>query len=272
MDALGQRLRHIGRAFLYYVVLAGFCFLVAGCCFFWNAIDYVVSHGAVPANWRNMWAIPPSLVILPLSWIAALTAADVVEVMLIAVAFRFEKMGVRDLLRVKGARPWLTCAGCVLATLTLLVASVSANGVPPGASGDGPGPMLVVASVAFALPTAVSEELLYRGLLLHTVAKGAGFLGSTVIVTAMFALVHAERQRPLAILLGLLFAWTTRRSGSVTPSILAHFANNAMVALGVAGLWPGWTLTPPLAAVLMAAALLAVHVGSAGRDASHSGT
>jgi membrane protease YdiL (CAAX protease family) len=100
-------------------------------------------------------------------------------------------------------------------------------------------------AVALVAPTAaLTEEFLYRGYLFAIIA---GALHSTkwawVLSSIAFGLAHIY-QRPngmvRAALLGALLAWPLVRTGSLYPSIVAHFLIDA-VAFG----WLGPKLERP---------------------------
>jgi membrane protease YdiL (CAAX protease family) len=89
---------------------------------------------------------------------------------------------------------------------------------------------LYVALPAFALLPGVSEELMFRGLLLH--AAGVGRFG--ICVSALsFALFHVDPHHVAGVLpLGFFLAWVGARCGTLV-TIFAHVVNNA-AAIGAA--------------------------------------
>jgi len=108
---------------------------------------------------------------------------------------------------------------------------------------------LLVAAVA-----AVGEEYLYRGFMYHVFADSLGGVWIAATLTSVsFGVAHGY-QRTIgmlrATLLGALLAVPVIWTGSLFPSIVAHFWINAAVGLG------GWKrLFPDLAAVEASAAL-----------------
>ena len=79
-----------------------------------------------------------------------------------------------------------------------------------------------------ALLPAFLEELLFRGALLNVLRPyGDGF--AILTTAAFFAVIHCNfEQAPAAFLTGLLFGYAAVISGSVWPTVLAHFLNNAL--------------------------------------------
>jgi len=80
----------------------------------------------------------------------------------------------------------------------------------------------------------VVEEIFFRGFLYAGLAERYSWRKAAVISSAFFALVHLQ---PLAIapifVLGYIFAYLYRRSGSIWPAVVMHVSTNAL-ALGAA--------------------------------------
>lgn len=104
----------------------------------------------------------------------------------------------------------------------------------PSFSGWGMAAGLVFA----ALLPAVCEELIFRGCILANARSAAGGVPAIFISAFLFALYHGSIQQTLyQFACGCIFALIALRSGSVLPSMLAHFLNNAaIVVLGGLGL------------------------------------
>lgn len=86
------------------------------------------------------------------------------------------------------------------------------------------GVLLVVA----VLP-AVFEEIMFRGVLLNGL-KSFGKVGSVLLCGALFALYHQNPAQTLyQFCCGAAFALIAVRSGSVLPTMLSHFFNNALI-------------------------------------------
>ena len=80
----------------------------------------------------------------------------------------------------------------------------------------------------------IVEELFFRGFLFAGLAQRYSWRRAAVISSALFALIHLQ---PLAIppifILGYIFAYLYRRSGSIWPAVVMHVATNAL-GLGAA--------------------------------------
>lgn len=82
-----------------------------------------------------------------------------------------------------------------------------------------------------ALLPAVFEEIMFRGILL----KGLGAFkttGAVLICGALFSLYHQNPAQTIyQFCCGAAFALVAIRSGSVLPTVLAHFVNNAVILI-----------------------------------------
>ena len=150
-------------------------------------------------------------------------------------------------------RPWgltaLWVAGLIPLNFGLTALASAALGSPVGVRSDveevvshlSP-PELLEAVVALALGPALSEELLFRGLLIGILASSALKQRGAVVVSAVvFGLAHVDPiQASISAVLGLYLGALTWAAGSIRPAILAHALNNGLV-LGVIG-WAsaGW--------------------------------
>lgn len=84
--------------------------------------------------------------------------------------------------------------------------------------------MLVIA----VLP-AIFEELFFRGVLLRGL-RGLPVWASALICGALFSLFHQNPAQTLyQFFCGVAFALLAIRSGSILPTVVAHFCNNAFV-------------------------------------------
>jgi membrane protease YdiL (CAAX protease family) len=80
-----------------------------------------------------------------------------------------------------------------------------------------------------ALLPALLEELFFRGMLLHG-TRGAGTLFCVFISGALFSLYHQNpAQTVYQFICGVGFALVAYRSGSIFPTVLSHFLNNAAI-------------------------------------------
>ena len=99
-------------------------------------------------------------------------------------------------------------------------------GIPlPSMDGFGFVGVLVVVAV---LP-AIFEEILFRGVLLNGL-KSFPKTGAVLLCGALFALYHQNpAQTAYQFCCGAAFALLAIRSGSILPTVLAHFLNNAFI-------------------------------------------
>lgn len=114
------------------------------------------------------------------------------------------------------------------------------------------GVLLVVA----VLP-ALFEETLFRGILLGGL-RSFGEVGAVLLCGALFALYHQNPvQTVYPFCCGAAFALVALRSGSILPTVLSHFINNAtIILLNKAGI--GTIPQPAKAIVLSVSALCLV--------------
>lgn len=81
----------------------------------------------------------------------------------------------------------------------------------------------------------ITEELLFRGLLLSALLRRMRPLAAVLVSALVFALAHLPDLHwlwygvPNLALLGIAFAWLRLRSGSLWPAIVAHACNNLLV-------------------------------------------
>ena len=87
-----------------------------------------------------------------------------------------------------------------------------------------------VAGVLFviALAPAVCEEMLFRGMILHSLKARYRMPAAMVITAALFGLYHMSLVKFLPTgLLGFALCYLVWRTGSIYPAMLMHFINNA---------------------------------------------
>ncbi len=83
--------------------------------------------------------------------------------------------------------------------------------------------------IAVALLPAVFEEVIFRGLLLKGM-RSFGTIGAVLINGALFALYHQNPAQTLyQFCCGAAFALMAIRAGSILPTVLSHFINNALI-------------------------------------------
>lgn len=116
----------------------------------------------------------------------------------------------------------------------------------------------------------ITEEIAFRGLLLHGLRKRLGPVALCLVVGAIFGLFHVSLFRILpTAYLGTILALVTILTGSIFPAMLWHALNNAVALVPLAMGWlgpeadlPVWGW--PLAGVGLVASLLVLRRVGAG--------
>ncbi len=92
---------------------------------------------------------------------------------------------------------------------------------------------LLPAIFVIAVLPAIFEELLFRGILTGGMRKsGWGCLPSVLLCGALFSVFHTNpAQTVYQFVCGACFALVAWRCGSVLPTVLAHFLNNAYILI-----------------------------------------
>lgn len=100
------------------------------------------------------------------------------------------------------------------------------------------GGLIVPALLVIAVMPAIFEEGLFRGVILNSCEEDVGIIRTVFIVGFAFSLFHASAEQTVyQFLAGCVFAFVAIRSGSVLPSVLMHFINNAVIIVfGACGL------------------------------------
>ena len=108
--------------------------------------------------------------------------------------------------------------------------------------------------VVVALLPAIFEEVIFRGLLLKGM-RSFGVVGAVLVNGALFALYHQNpAQTMYQFCCGMAFALMAIRAGSILPTVLSHFINNALIlTLTKCNLT---TFSPAVWAVVMCVAIL----------------
>lgn len=76
---------------------------------------------------------------------------------------------------------------------------------------------------------AIFEEILFRGFLLKGL-RSFGEVGAVLLCGGLFALFHQNPAQTLyQFCCGVAFAYVALKSGSILPTILSHFINNAII-------------------------------------------
>jgi membrane protease YdiL (CAAX protease family) len=102
-----------------------------------------------------------------------------------------------------------------------------------------PGVGIAIAAVLIIVVAApLTEELFFRGFFFAGLRSRWSLWPSAIVSGAVFGLVHAPTGPTAAIPLaglGVGLAWLYERSGSLWPSITAHFLNNGLAISVVVG-------------------------------------
>lgn len=101
----------------------------------------------------------------------------------------------------------------------------------PSSLPDVAGWKVLPALLVIAAMPACFEELIFRGILAKNMnASGWGTAATVLISGALFSLFHTNpAQTVYQFACGVCFALVAIRSGSVFPTVLSHFLNNAVV-------------------------------------------
>ena len=100
------------------------------------------------------------------------------------------------------------------------------------------GGLIVPALLVIAVLPAIFEESLFRGVILRSCEDKCGTLFSVLLVGMSFSLYHTSPEQTIyQFFAGCVFAFIAVRSGSILPSVVMHFINNAIIIIfGACGL------------------------------------
>ena len=98
-----------------------------------------------------------------------------------------------------------------------------------------------------ALIPAISEEVIYRGIVLNGLRNKFSDVKAVLLSGTMFSLMHGNLQQLVyTFILGCVMGWIVVRTGSLISSILVHFINNFLVVtLSFIQNTTGWSLALP---------------------------
>lgn len=100
---------------------------------------------------------------------------------------------------------------------------------------DVSGVQILPAIIFMALIPAFFEELLFRGIILHSAEQSMGSVRAIFVTGFCFALMHGSPQQTVhQFLLGCMLSFLTVRSRSVLPAMLVHFLNNLIAVVMLA--------------------------------------
>ena len=117
------------------------------------------------------------------------------------------------------------------------------------------GPMILPALLIIAVLPAVFEETLFRGVTVGAMRSSGWGEGSTVLVSgALFSLFHGNPEQTVyQFACGACYGLLAVRSGSIFPTMLAHFSNNAFILILGAVKGVAWEFSPTASVVLSVA-------------------
>ena len=90
--------------------------------------------------------------------------------------------------------------------------------------------MTIIAGLLIVVSAPISEEIVFRGFVLRGLWNGMGFWLAAVLSSAAWAALHLGDANVEAALqlfvLGMLLAWTVKRTNSIWPAVGVHALNN----------------------------------------------
>lgn len=87
-------------------------------------------------------------------------------------------------------------------------------------------------AITAVLVAPFAEEIFFRGFLFPGISKRWGYSWGVVVSGALFAVAHLGSGGLVPIfILGMLLAWLYKRTGSLWPCIITHFAYNSLALL-----------------------------------------
>ena len=100
------------------------------------------------------------------------------------------------------------------------------------------GGLVVLALLVIGVLPAIFEESLFRGVILRSCERECGTLFTVLLVGMSFSLYHTSPEQTVyQFFAGCVFAFIALRSGSILPSVVMHFINNALIVIfGACGL------------------------------------
>ena len=94
------------------------------------------------------------------------------------------------------------------------------------------GGLVVPALLVIAVLPAFCEEALFRGVILNSCHSSMGTVRTVFIVGFCFSLFHGSPEQTVyQFIAGCAFAFVAVRAGSVLPTVLMHFINNAIIVI-----------------------------------------
>lgn len=94
------------------------------------------------------------------------------------------------------------------------------------------GGLIIPALIVIAVMPAIFEEFLFRGIISRNVRESVGDIRSIFIVGFCFSLFHGSPEQTVyQFISGCAFSFLAIRAGSILPSIVMHFLNNAIIII-----------------------------------------
>lgn len=113
--------------------------------------------------------------------------------------------------------------------------------------------------VLFAIGPGIAEEILFRGLILRSVAGVSGSAWALLSSSLLFSLAHPDlAQSVAAAVLGLYLGAIALKGDSIRACVVCHIANNVAALLWVSDACPATGLT---SALMLAASAAGAAVG-----------
>lgn len=92
------------------------------------------------------------------------------------------------------------------------------------------GGLIVPVLLIIAVLPAISEEFLFRGIISRNARESVGDIRAILITGFCFSLFHASPEQTVyQFISGCAFSFVAIRSGSILPSVMMHFLNNAII-------------------------------------------
>lgn len=109
-----------------------------------------------------------------------------------------------------------------------LMGYTRSNSTLPDLSGG----KVVLALIVIAVIPAIAEEILFRSLILFNVEKSMGTVRTIFVIGMCFSLYHGSAEQTIyQFICGCMFAFLALRSRAITPTVLIHFLNNAIIII-----------------------------------------
>lgn len=92
------------------------------------------------------------------------------------------------------------------------------------------GGLIIPALIVIAVLPAIFEEFLFRGVISRNVRESVGDVRAILLTGFCFSLFHGSPEQTVyQFISGCAFSFLAIRAGSILPSILIHFLNNAII-------------------------------------------